>query len=107
MYDEALKAYEEQLRLIEEEEACAVEAAHLSAALKRNDLRRSLIQAQEKALMAAMKDSCRGSRKQPSHPDSHETPVIQINNNVTANTSTVPTFNQMGDGGQYIAEQMY
>ena len=54
MNEEARYVYEEQLRLIEEDEACAVEAAHLSAALKRIDARRKYIHAQEKALLATM-----------------------------------------------------
>lgn len=107
MNDEAKNAYEELIRLIEEEEACAVEAAHLSAALKRKDVRRSFIQAREKALMAAMKDSCRGDRKQQSHPDKHETHTIQINNTMSTNATTVPTFNQLGDGGQFVSEKMF
>ena len=50
MDDEARVVYEEQIRLIEEDEACAVEAAHLRAALKRNAARRRYIHAREKAL---------------------------------------------------------
>lgn len=106
MNEEARYVYEEQLRLIEEDEACAVEAAHLSAALKRIDARRKYIHAQEKALLAASRKS---SKAKDMVTDSHETPVIQINNNLTANTSTAnaPTYNQHGDGGQCVAENMY
>lgn len=104
MNEEARNVYEEQLRLIEEEETCAVEAAHLSAALKRNAARRRYIHAQEKNLLASSRKS---SGTKDIVTDSHETPVIQINNTVTTSTANVPTYNQNGDGGQYVAEQMY
>ncbi len=104
MNEEARNVYEEQLRLIEEEEACAVEAAHLSAALKRIAAHRRYIREQEKNLLASSKKS---SRTKDIVTDSHETPVIQINNTVTTSTANVPTYNQNGDGGQYVAEQMY
>ena len=57
MNEEARNVYEEQLRLIEEEEVCAVEAAHLSAALKRNAACRRYIHAQEKNLLASSRKS--------------------------------------------------
>ena len=107
MYEDAQNAYEELLRLIEEEEACAVESAHLSAAQKRNDARRTFILAKEKALHSSMKELCRGSKKPASFPNNHTTPTIQINNNLGTNTNTVPTFNQHGNGGQFVAEKMY
>jgi len=106
MNEEARNVYEEQLRLIEEEEVCAVEAAHLSAALKRNAARRRYIHAQEKNLLASSRKS---SGTKDIVTDSHETPIVHITNNVTTTTSTAnaPTYNQNGDGGQYVAEQMY
>jgi len=106
MNDDARNTYEEQLRLIEEEEACAVEAAHLSAALKRNTARRRYIHAQEKNLLAS---SRKPSKVKNIATDSHETPIVHITNNVNTTTSTAnaPTYNQNGDGGQYVAEQIY
>ena len=106
MNDDARIIYEEQLRLIDEDEVCAVEAAHLSAALKRNAARRRYIHAQEKNLLASSRKS---SGTKDIVTDSHETPIVHITNNVTTTTSTAnaPTYNQNGDGGQYVAEQMY
>lgn len=106
MNDDARIIYEEQLRLIDEDEVCAVEAAHLSAALKRNAARRTYIHEQEKNLLASSKKS---SKTKNILTDSHETPIVHITNNVTTTTSTAnaPTYNQNGDGGQYVAEQMY
>ena len=105
MNEEARYVYEEQLRLIEEDEVCAVEAAHTSAALKRIAARRRYIHAQEKNLLAS---SRKLSKEKNIVTDSHETPIVHITNNVTTTTSTAnaPTYNQNGDGGQYIAEQM-
>lgn len=98
--------YEEQLRLIAEDEACAVEAAHLSAALKRNDALRRYIREQEKNLLASSRKS---SRAKDIVADNHMTPVVQINNNVTTTSTTAnaPTYNQHGDGGQYVADNIF
>ncbi|MBP5393217.1 MAG: hypothetical protein J6Y59_05325 [Bacteroidaceae bacterium] len=106
MSDEARYVYEEQLRLIAEDEKCAVEAAHLSAALKRNDALRRYIREQEKNLLASSRKS---SRAKDIVADNHMTPVVQINNNVTTTTSTAnaPTYNQHGDGGQYVADNIF
>ncbi|MBQ6226536.1 MAG: hypothetical protein IJJ73_09585 [Bacteroidaceae bacterium] len=106
MSDEARYVYEEQLRLIAEDEACAVEAAHLSAALKRNDALRRYIREQEKNLLASSRKS---SRAKDIVADNHMTPVVQINNNVTTTSTTAnaPTYNQHGDGGQYVADNIF
>lgn len=107
MYDDARHEYEELLQLIGEEEACAVEAAHLSAALKRNDARRTFIQAQEKALLASFKKTAK-TREIVQPPQGNlPTPAINITTNVNTAPTNAPTFNQMGDGGQYVAEKMY
>ena len=103
MNDEARYVYEEQLRLIGEEEVCAVEAAHLSAALRRIDAHRRYIREQERNLLAFSRES--GKAKDISN--SHETPIVHITNNVITSTANAPTYNQNGDGGQYIAEHMY
>ena len=107
MFDDAKNAYEELLRLIEEEEACAVESAHLSAMLKRNDARRSLIQSQQKAALASMKKSVRAKEIGQLAQGSLSTPAINITTNVNTAPTNAPTYNQMGDGGQYIAEKMF
>jgi len=106
MSDEARYVYEEQLRLIAEDEKCAVEAAHLSAALKRNDALRRYIREQEKNLLASSRKS---SRAKDIVADNHMTPVVQINNNVTTTSTTAnaPTYNQHGDGGQYVADNIF
>ena len=106
MSDEARYVYEEQLRLIAEDEKCAVEAAHLSAALKRNDALRRYIREQEKNLLASSRKS---SRAKDIVADNHMTPVVQINNNVTTTSTTAnaPTSNQHGDGGQYVADNIF
>lgn len=98
--------YEEQLRLIAEDEKCAVEAAHLSAELMRIDARRRYIRSQQKNLLASSRKS---SKAKDIVPHSHETPIVQITNNVTATTSTAnaPTYNQHGDGGQYVADNIF
>ena len=102
MSDEARYVYEEQLRLIAEDEKCAVEAAHLSAALMRIDARRRYIRSQKKHLLASLKRS-------DIVADNHMTPVVQINNNVTTTSTTAnaPTYNQHGDGGQYVADNIF
>ena len=82
MYDDPKNVYEELLRLIEEEEKCAVEAAHHSAALKRIAVRRSFIQAREKALMASMKESVRAKEIVRPAQGSLSTPAINITINV-------------------------
>lgn len=104
MNDDARKIYEEQLRLIAEDEACAVEAAHLSAALKRNAAHRRFIHEKERILLASSKESGKAIEMQPAAGSLP--PAINITNNVHTNAGT-PTYNQMGDGGQYVAEQMY
>ena len=107
MYEDAQNAYEELFRLIEEEESCAVEAAHHSAALKRIAVRRGFIQAREKALMSSMKESVRAKEIVRPAQGSLSTPAINITTNVNTAPTNAPTYNQMGDGGQYVAEQMY
>ena len=109
MYDDAKNVYEERLRLIEEDEACAVKAAHLSAALKRIAAQRWYIHEQEKELLASSQQSDKMKRTVQPQSGNHETPSIHITNNLTtsANASNAPTYNQHGDGGQYVAEQMF
>ncbi len=109
MDDEARIVYEKQLRLIEEDEACAVEAAHLHAALKRNAARRRYIQSQEKTLLSSSKRSNKADDAMPSAASNRQAPLIQIVNTPQANSTSTnsPTFNQLGDGGQYVAEHMY
>lgn len=109
MDDEARIVYEQQLRLIEEDEACAVKAAHLHAELKRNAAHRRYIQAQEKALQSSSKRLYRASNAIPSAASSPPAPLIQIVNASQANSTSTnsPSFNQLGDGGQYVAEHMY
>ena len=106
MNDEAKYVYEEELRLIAEDEKCAVEAAHFSAELKRNDALRRYIREQEKNLLASSRKS---SRAKDIVADNHMTPVVQINNNVTTTSTTAnaPTYNQHGDGGQYVADNIF
>ena len=106
MNDEARRVYEERLRLIGEDEACAVKAAHLSADLKRIEAYRQYIHEQEKNLLASSRQS---ERAKEIVADTSKTPVVQINNHVTATTSAAnaPTYNQHGDGGQYVAENMF
>lgn len=106
MSDEARYVYEEQLRLIAEDEKCAVEAAHLSAELMRIDARRRYIRSQQKNLLASSRKS---SRAKDIVADNRMTPVVQINNNVTTTSTTAnaPTYNQHGDGGQYVADNIF
>lgn len=108
MDDDARSVYEQHLRLIEEEEACAVEAAHHNAALKRNAARRRYIQVQEKALLSAYKKLGKTGgaiQQKPENPQA----LVQIINTQQANSTFTqsPTYNQHGDGGQYVAERMY
>ena len=104
MNEEARNVYEEQLRLIEEEEVCAVEAAHLSAALKRNAARRRYIRSQKKHLLASLKRS-----EKALAADASKTSVTNITMNVNANATAdnAPTYNQHGDGGQYVADNIF
>lgn len=104
MNEEARYVYEERLRLIEEDEKCAVEAAHLSAALKRNDARRWFIREQEKNLLASLKRS-----EKALAADASKTSVTNITMNVNANATAdnAPTYNQHGDGGQYVADNIF
>lgn len=110
MDDDARSVYEQHLRLIEEEEACAVEAAHLNAALKRIDAHRRYLQVQEKALLSAYKKLSKTDgviQKKAENPPA----LVQIfntqQNNATSTSTNSPTYNQHGDGGQYVAERMY
>lgn len=107
MNDDARKIYEEQLRLIAEDEACAVEAAHLSAALKRNAAHRKYIHEKERILLASSKKSGKATEIVQPAAGSLSAPAINITTNVNTNAGNAPTYNQMGDGGQYVAEQMY
>ena len=109
MDDEARVVYEEQIRLIEEDEACAVEAAHLHAALKRNAARRRYIHAREKALQSSSKRLYGPSDAMQSAASNRQAPLIQIVNSSQSNSTSTnsPTFNQNGEGGQYVAEHMY
>lgn len=109
MDDEARIVYEQQLRLIEEDEACAVKAAHLHAELKRNAAHRRYIQAQEKALLSSSKRLHGTSDAMPSAASNRQAPFIQIVNASQANSTSTnsPSFNQLGDGGQYVVEHMY
>ena len=45
----------------------------------------------------------------PSAASNRQAPLIQIVNTPQANSTSTnsPTFNQLGDGGQYVAEHMY
>ena len=110
MDDEARIVYEKQLRLIEEDEACAVEAAHLHAALKRNAARRRYIQVQEKALLSAYKKLSKTDgviQKKAENPQAPIQILISQQNNATSTSTNSPTYNQHGDGGQYVADHMY
>ena len=110
MNDDARSVYEQHLRLIEEEEACAVEAAHHNAALKRIDAHRRYIHAQEKALLSAYKKSSKTGgaiQKKAENPQSSLQIIISQQNNATSTSTNSPTYNQHGDGGQYVADHMY
>ena len=110
MDDDARSVYEQHLRLIEEEEACAVEAAHLNAALKRNSARRRYIQVQEKALLSAYKKLSKTDgviQKKAENPQAPIQILISQQNNATSTSTNSPTYNQHGDGGQYVADHMY
>lgn len=110
MDDDARSVYEQHLRLIEEEEACAVEAAHLNAALKRNAARRRYIQVQEKALLSAYKKLSKTDgviQKKAENPQAPIQILISQQNNATSTSTNSPTYNQHGDGGQYVADHMY
>ena len=109
MDDEARIVYEKQLRLIEEDEACAVEAAHHNAALKRNAARRRYIQVQEKALLSAYKKLSKTDgviQKKAENPQAPIQILISQQNNATSTSTNSPTYNQHGDGGQYVADHM-
>ena len=110
MDEDARNVFEEQLRLIEEDEACEVEAAHLKAALKRNAAHRRYIHAREKVLLSSSKYSCKaGDATIQSKSENQQAPEINIYNIQQGNSSSTnsPTYNQNGDGGQYVAEYMY
>ena len=107
--DDARSVYEEHIRLIEEDEACAVEAAHLNAALKRNAAHRKYIHAQEKALLSAYKKLSKAGGVIQPETESNTKITININNTqqTDATFTNSPTYNQHGDGGQYVADHMY
>jgi hypothetical protein len=109
MEEEARNVYEKQLRLIEEDEACEVEAAHLKAALKRNVALRRYIHAKEKSLLSSSKKSYKADDAVQSKSENIKAPDITIYNIQQGNTNSTnsPTYNQNGDGGQYVAERMY
>jgi len=104
MNDEAKYVYEEELRLIAEDEKCAVEAAHFSAELMRIDARRRYIRSQKKHLLASLKRS-----EKALAADASKTSVTNITMNVNANATAdnAPTYNQHGDGGQYVADNIF
>lgn len=95
--DDARYLYEEELRLIGEEEACAVRAAHLSAELQRNTALRNFLRAQRKNLRASSKESY-GAKD--AAPASHGTPIVNVTTNVTttASTADAPTYNDFAAG---------
>ena len=110
MEEDARNMYEKQLRLIEEDEACEVEAAHLKAALRRNAAHRRYIHAREKSLLSSSKCACKADdATMQSKPKNHQAPDITIVNiqQGNSNSTNSPTYNQNGDGGQYVAERMY
>ncbi len=92
--DDARSVYEKHIRLIEEDEACAVEAAHLNAALKRNAAHRKYLHAQEKALLSAYKKSSKADGVIQPEKESQTKINININNNQQTNATFTnsPTY---------------
>ena len=97
--DDARYLYEEELRLIGEEEKCAVRAAHSWAEFQRNAALRNFLRAQRKNLRASSKESY-GAKD--AAPVSHGTPIVNVTTNVTttttASTADAPTYNDFAAG---------
>lgn len=105
MKNDAYDEYQEMLCLIDMEEQCDIRAARLSASLKREKAEKDYIHAQMKNLKSSTRTTV---RRKVSDVSDAVTPTVQQNNiNVMFSNTTAPNFNQNGDGGQYVADNIY